>query len=110
MRYTLPFVALSGLAAAAADSSQALSGSTRPTVVPSPKSPRLPVPQPPARSRVCMVETHGDGVTDDADHILAALHSCNDGGHVVFREDATFVVGTALDLTFLQHIDIGEIT
>ncbi|EFX01186.1 exopolygalacturonase [Grosmannia clavigera kw1407] len=80
--------------------------SRRPAVVPRPAHPRLPVPQPPKRSRVCEVQTHGDGQTDDSTLILEALHACNNGGHVLFGRDATFVVGTALDLTFLQHVDI----
>ncbi|CAK3748229.1 Exopolygalacturonase X-1 [Lecanosticta acicola] len=44
--------------------------------------------------------------TDDSEYILAALESCNEGGHVVFPAGVTYVVGTALDLTFLKHIDI----
>ncbi|OAA55264.1 exopolygalacturonase [Niveomyces insectorum RCEF 264] len=80
--------------------------SPRPRIVPSPKQPRVPIPSPPARSQVCYVETHDDGVTDDSAYILYALHTCNDGGHVVFSEGRTFVVGTAMDWTFLKHIDI----
>jgi galacturan 1,4-alpha-galacturonidase len=52
------------------------------------------------------VESHNDGVTDDSTYILNALHSCNNGGHVVFAEGLKYTIGTALDLTFLEHIDI----
>ena len=38
---------------------------------------------------------------------MDALHSCNNGGHVVFKEGVKYTIGTALDLTFLNHIDIG---
>jgi galacturan 1,4-alpha-galacturonidase len=54
------------------------------------------------------VESHNDGVTDDSTYILNALHSCNNGGHVVFAEGLKYTIGTALDLTFLEHIDIGK--
>ena len=80
--------------------------SPRPHIVPSPKHPRLPVPRPPKRSRVCHVETHGDGVTDDSAFVLAAFYQCNRGGHVVFRANTTYIIGTAMDWTFLSHIDI----
>jgi galacturan 1,4-alpha-galacturonidase len=54
------------------------------------------------------VQSHNDGVTDDSKYILEALHSCNNGGHVVFREGIKYLIGTALDLTWLEHIDIGK--
>ncbi|KJR88961.1 extracellular exo-polygalacturonase [Sporothrix schenckii 1099-18] len=81
--------------------------STRPTVVAHPKQPRLPIPIPPPRNKVCCVKTHGDGVTDDSTYIMSAFHACNHGGHVVFRADTTYLVGTAMDWTFLKDIDIG---
>jgi galacturan 1,4-alpha-galacturonidase len=81
--------------------------SRRPTIDASPYQPRLPVPSPPRRHKVCVVETHGDGVTDDSSYILSAFHECNDGGHVVFSRDSTYMIGTAMDWTFLKHIDIG---
>ncbi len=83
--------------------------SRRPEIRPGPRSPRLPVPRPAQRSRQCAVQSHGDGVTDDSDYILDAFHECNDGGHVVFGEGQTFLIGTAMDWTFLQHIDIGTL-
>lgn len=85
--------------------------SPRPALLPVPYSPRLPFPNPPRRSssKVCVVNTHGDGITDDAFSILFAFHQCNDGGHVLFLRDVTYVVGTAMDLTFLKHIDVGMV-
>lgn len=46
-------------------------------------------------------------MTDDSSYILDALHRCNNGGHVVFREGVEYFIATALDLTFLEHIDLG---
>ena len=45
-------------------------------------------------------------MTDDSPYILSALHACNNGGHVVFDASTKYIIGTALDMTFLQHIDI----
>jgi galacturan 1,4-alpha-galacturonidase len=82
--------------------------SPRPSIVPSPYQPRLPIPNPPPRTHVCYVQSHGDGVTDDSPYILSAFHKCNNGGHVVFRpQPQPFVIGTAMDWTFLESIDIG---
>lgn len=80
---------------------------SRPEVVLSPVQPRLPVPTFAERNRTCTVETHGNG-TDDSDHVLSAFHSCNNGGHVVFSKDTTYTIGTALNWTWLQSIDIGK--
>lgn len=84
--------------------------SPRPTLVPHPYNPRLPIPNPPKRDKVCYVKGHNDGVSDDSCQILTALHRCNNGGHVVFQQDTTYTIGKALDLTFLKHIDIGRYT
>jgi galacturan 1,4-alpha-galacturonidase len=81
--------------------------SPRPTVSCHPKHPRLPPPSPPPRNKVCYVQSHNDGVTDDSSYILAAFHECNNGGHVVFRECVEYFIATAMDWTFLNHIDIG---
>lgn len=80
--------------------------SPRPSVHCHPKTPHQPPPSPPPRNRVCYIKSHNDGVTDDSPYILSALHSCNNGGHVVFKEGLKYTIGTALDLTFLNHIDI----
>jgi galacturan 1,4-alpha-galacturonidase len=82
--------------------------SPRPSISCHPKHPSKPPPSPPPRNRVCYVKSHNDGVTDDSTYILDALHDCNNGGHVVFAEGLKYTIGTALDLTFLEHIDIGE--
>jgi galacturan 1,4-alpha-galacturonidase len=37
---------------------------------------------------------------------MKALHKCNNGGKVVFDADKLYTVGTALDMTFLKHIDL----
>ncbi|KAI1881556.1 hypothetical protein JX265_000382 [Neoarthrinium moseri] len=86
--------------------------SPRPHIVYSPKSPSTAPADPKPRCKTCFVETHGDGVTDDSEYILKAFNECNNGGHVVFREGETYIVGTAMDWTFLKSIDIdiqGEI-
>jgi galacturan 1,4-alpha-galacturonidase len=83
--------------------------SPRPSISCHPKYPSKPPPSPPPRNRVCYVQSHNDGVTDDSTYILEALHSCNNGGHVVFREGVKYLIGTALDLTWLEHIDIGKL-
>lgn len=83
--------------------------SSRPQLSPSPFQPRLPVPSPPERTKICSVKTHGNG-TDDSDYILSAFHACNNGGHVVFDKNTTYTIGTAMDWTFLRSIDIGELS
>lgn len=95
------------MAAAAGAAANNLCLSRRPQINPSPYEPRLPIPNPPMRHKFCVVNTHGDGVTDDSDYILSAFHECNDGGHVLFARDSTYMIGTAMDWTFLRHIDIG---
>ena len=71
--------------------------STRPACVP---------PSSPSRSKTCYVQSHNDLVTDDSEYILSAINECNNGGHVVFPADQSYLIGTALDLTFLSHIDL----
>jgi hypothetical protein len=105
MKLSLFLAALSSTGALAA---QCIS--RRPTLKPMPYSPRVPFPSPPRRSKVCVVKTHGDGVTDDSDSILSAFHECNNGGHVLFPRGETYTIGTAMDWTFLKHIDIGMTT
>ncbi|WPH01672.1 Exopolygalacturonase X-1 [Acrodontium crateriforme] len=58
-----------------------------------------------ARSKVCYVDTHNDMKTDDSPYILEAVEKCNDGGRIVFPKHQTYVIGTALDLTHLKHVD-----
>lgn len=93
--------------AAASASHHSSPYSKRPEVVPSPKQPRLAVPSPAERTKFCTVKTHGNG-SDDSAFVLSAFHECNNGGHVLFAANTTYTVGTAMDWTFLKHIDIGE--
>ncbi|KAB8304845.1 hypothetical protein EYC80_004182 [Monilinia laxa] len=94
----------------AAVARKAASASTRPVVTYSPKTPNRS-PSPAARTKTCVVKSAGKG-KDDSPAILSALNDCNNGGHVVFSKGVTYSVGTAMDWTFLKHIDIdiqGEI-
>ncbi|KAF2124425.1 glycoside hydrolase family 28 protein [Dothidotthia symphoricarpi CBS 119687] len=83
------------------------------TVVPSkrpghpvaPYHPRGAFPASPQRTKTCVVAKNTSG-TDDSKNILKAIKDCNNGGHVVFPKDKNFTIGTALDLTFLKHIDL----
>jgi galacturan 1,4-alpha-galacturonidase len=84
--------------------------SPRPQVFCHPHHPHVPPPASPPRHKVCYVKSHGDSVTDDTPYIMKALHDCNNGGHVVFREGVEYFISTTMDLTFLNHIDIGENT
>ena len=69
-------------------------------------SQRPPFCSSPPRSRTCYVKSHSDLKTDDSPYILQALRDCNHGGHVVFPNGTTYIIGTALDLTFLSHVDL----
>ena len=69
-----------------------------------PKHPVSPFFPPPPRTKTCYVQSHNKAVTDDTPYILEALHN---GGHVVFREGVTYFIAIAMDLTFLDHIDLG---
>jgi len=81
------------------------SASQRPSISCHPKKPTKPLPPYHPRTRTCTVASH-IGSTDDSKYILSALHACNNGGHVVFKRGINYTIGTALDLTFLKHIDI----
>ena len=83
--------------------------STRPTISFRPKTPHIPPPCPPPRHKVCYVKSHNDGITDDSSYVLEALHACNNGGHVVFKQGIEYLIATALDLTFLNSIDLGKL-
>lgn len=48
--------------------------------------------------------------TDDSAYILEALHECNHGGKVVFPIGTTYVIGKAMDMQFLKHVDIGMLS
>ncbi|THW32209.1 PGX, glycoside hydrolase family 28 protein [Aureobasidium pullulans] len=79
---------------------------TRPKTDISPKKPFKPFPSSPSRNKVCYVSSHNDGVTDDSEYILSAINKCNNGGHVIFSQGQKYVIGTALNLTNLNHIDL----
>ncbi|KAJ5557071.1 hypothetical protein N7494_000986 [Penicillium frequentans] len=70
-----------------------------------PHAPFRPLPPSQARTKTCHVATYGDG-RDDSKHILSAIEKCNNGGKVVFDADKFYTIGTALDLTFLKHVDL----
>lgn len=78
--------------------------SKRRDIRPYPKQPKIaPRYASTARTKTCTVT---GGKTNDAPAILAAAKSCNNGGTVVFLKSTTYNVGTALDLTFLKHVDL----
>lgn len=78
----------------------------RPPISFHPKQPNRPFPISPHRNRNCYVQSHNDGVTDDSQYILQAIEKCNNGGHVIFSQGTEYIIGTALNLTFLNHIDL----
>jgi len=78
----------------------------RPDIHFGPKTPRKSPPRSSARTSTCNVKSHNDGITDDSPFILQALESCNHGGHVIFTEGIDYTIGTALNLTFLNSVDI----
>jgi len=69
-----------------------------------PKPPFRPMPPSTPRTRECVVKSNGSG--DDSANIMEAIKACNDGGRVVFSRQSKYTIGTALDLTTLQHIDL----
>lgn len=74
-----------------------------------PKPPFRPMPVSTPRTRECVVKSSG-GSTDDSANILDAVKACNDGGRVVFSKSAKYLVGKAMDLSKLRHIDLGTRT
>lgn len=79
----------------------------RPDTCFEPKKPFREWPKPPFRDKHCYVKSHNDMKTDDSEYILEAIDKCNDGGHVIFPQGTTYVIGQALNLTYLKHIDLG---
>ncbi|KAF2469138.1 pectin lyase-like protein [Lindgomyces ingoldianus] len=80
--------------------------SKRPNHPIGPHRPGKAFPSSPPRTKTCVVKSHRDG-TDDSQNILNAIKDCNNGGHVVFSHGEKYIIGTALDLTFLKNIDLG---
>jgi galacturan 1,4-alpha-galacturonidase len=73
-----------------------------------PHHPGKAFPTSPPRNRTCIVQSYGDG-QDDAGYVLDAIWRCNNGGHVVFEAERKYIIGRALDLTFLTNIDLGTL-
>lgn len=82
---------------------------TRPKIAFSPKQPYKPFKVSPPRGKNCYVSSHNDGVTDDSPFIMDAVNKCNPGGHVIFSQGTKYVIGTALDLSNLNHVDLGKL-
>ncbi|KAK5701219.1 Exopolygalacturonase X-1 [Elasticomyces elasticus] len=80
--------------------------SPRPAITFKPKQPFEKFPKSPSRGRTCYVQSHNDLKTDDSPYILDAVNKCNNGGRVIFPQGTTYVIGTALDLSHLEHVDI----
>ncbi|KAF2022434.1 glycoside hydrolase family 28 protein [Aaosphaeria arxii CBS 175.79] len=55
--------------------------------------------------RTCVVPASGTNQTDDAPAILKAFKKCGKGGRVVF-EDKTYYVNSALNITWLEDVEI----
>lgn len=68
--------------------------------------PSRPLPPSPPRTKICIAQSHNDLKSDDSDYILQAIQQCNNGGHVILPANTNYIIGKALDLTFLSHIDI----
>lgn len=80
----------------------------RPEITFDGRQPYQCLPESPKRHKTCKVKSHDDMKTDDSPYIMEALHKCNDGGKVIFPAGKTYVVGTAMNLQFLRHVDIGK--
>ncbi|KAL4904334.1 hypothetical protein BDW74DRAFT_168382 [Aspergillus multicolor] len=78
---------------------------TAQSITVAPQHPFRPFPLSQPRHKVCHVKSHGNG-SDDSTFILQAIDQCNNGGHVAFDKNVTYTIGKAMDLTFLEHIDI----
>ncbi|KAK7725800.1 hypothetical protein SLS63_007955 [Diaporthe eres] len=86
----------------------------RPIITPAPYGTGKDFPYSPSRDegRYCFVEPGStNGTTrDDAPVILKAFQDCNGGGTIVL--DQSYLIGSPLDLTFLEHVDVvitGEV-
>lgn len=76
----------------------------RPNVRAYPHAPKKAHLCSPPRTKVCAVKALG-GTSDDAPNILKAAKSCNHGGTVQLL-DASYTIGSPLDLRFLSAVDI----
>ncbi|KAI1427429.1 polygalacturonase [Xylaria sp. FL1777] len=83
---------------------------SRPNIEPFPYNSGRSTPYSSPRTKTCSVAALGDG-EDDAPQILNGFNDCNNGGTVVL--DGNYTIATALDLTFLNSVDValsGSIT
>lgn len=39
------------------------------------------------RGKTCLVNSYGDGLTDDSGYVLSAFEECNDGGREYYEQD-----------------------
>jgi galacturan 1,4-alpha-galacturonidase len=82
-----------------------------PRIVIGPKGPYKPMPVSAPRTKVCTVTKSGGN--DDSSAILSALQQCNNGGKVVLSRGSRYTIGKALDLRFLNSVDLviaGELS
>ncbi|KAH9862737.1 Exopolygalacturonase [Plenodomus biglobosus] len=79
--------------------------SKRPNHAVSPRHPGKVFAPSPERTKTCVVKANGGG-KDDSTNVLSAIKDCNNGGHVLFSKGSSYTIGTALDLTFLKHVDL----
>ena len=70
-----------------------------------PKQPFHPMPVSTPRTKECDVK--GGSGADDSANILDAIKQCNNGGRVIFARGTKYMVGRAMDLSTLSHIDLG---
>jgi galacturan 1,4-alpha-galacturonidase len=87
-----------------AASSCASSLPPRPTVVPFPYNHGKPHAISPPRTKTCYVHAFGNG-QDDSQSIYSAAKACNNGGTIALQ-DPQYIIGKALDLTFLRSVDL----
>ena len=66
---------------ATAFTARAASGTSQIPVLRNLRSPRpITAQASPEREKTCLVDSHGDLVTDDSEYVLSAFEECNDGG------------------------------
>lgn len=58
------------------------------------------------RNKTCLVNSHNDKKSDDSEYILEAITDCNNGGHIIFLQKSTYIIGAPLNLTHLAHVDL----
>lgn len=76
---------------------------SRPELKAYPLDAGIPFPHSPKRCKTCYVPDGAES-GDDSSSILEGFKQCNQGGNVVL--DGDYTIGTALDLTFLEAVDV----